>query len=134
MPKKNRNKYSGIIRCLNYLSGENKNNILTKLGLSEDDFEFDSSLKLVDKIENLMKDICEELYHFDIILSQHHDGFEGDFIQYLKLNGNDVDEELINFLKKAKLKNLHNFINEVECNLQISQYARKSILVRFLYE
>ena len=54
----------------------------------------------------------------------------------IKLDGSpaELKENPLKFLKKAKLKNLHEFINENDIDISINNTNKESILVRFLNE
>lgn len=135
VPKKNQNRYAGILRSLSYLSNEQKEELLKKTRLTDEDFYFDKSLRVNTKVESNMQCICDYFRNKGIFLSQHSEGFEKDFVDFLKLCGNDVDEvETISYLKNAKLKNLHEFINENDFIVKVDDNSKKSILVNFLYE
>ena len=54
--------------------------------------------------------------------------------EILLLNGNEINDDTINYLKKAKLKNLHRFITEGNYKIDLNEKTKKSILVSFLYE
>ena len=86
-------------------------------------------------IESKISDICNLLRKNNIIFSQHNEGFERDFIEYIKLDEkNEVTEEAIKFLKQAKLKNLHYFIDEYNIDITVNDNNKNSVLVGFLYD
>ncbi len=128
------NQYAGILRCINFLTEKEQNEFYEKVNLKKDDFIFNKELATNEIVENKMDDICAFFYNKNIFLSKHKDGFEGDFIEFLKLNGNEINDDTINYLKKAKLKNLHRFITEGNYKIDLNEKTKKSILVSFLYE
>ncbi|MCR4662015.1 MAG: AAA family ATPase [Clostridia bacterium] len=134
-PKKTERRYAGILRCISYLAEDDKIKFYESIGVEENDFSFSPSDEMKDKIECKMDDICSFFYSKGIFLSKHHNGFEGDFLEFLSLNDNVFDyNELLDYLKMAKLKNLHSFISEEKFKLKITDKSKNSILVRFLYE
>ena len=128
------NQYAGILRCINFLTEKEQNEFYEKVNLKKDDFIFNKELATNEIVENKMDDICAFFYNKNIFLSKHKDGFEGDFIEFLELNGSEINDDTINYLKKAKLKNLHRFITEGNYKIDLNEKTKKSILVSFLYE
>ena len=45
-----------------------------------------------------------------------------------------MTEDVIDYLKLAKLKNLHSFINEYNIDINVYDFNKNSILVSFLYD
>lgn len=133
-PSRDKKRYAGIIRCLDILSDEENNLFYEATGLKRDDFFFDVSNENNSIVEEKMDIICDFFYKKRILFSKHTNGFEGDFIDFLRLNENNIDEEVINYLKKAKLKNLHFFIQDHKLNISLNDKTKKSILVSFIYE
>lgn len=126
--------YAGIIRCISFLTETDKNEFYNSIQLNKEDFIFDKDLDINKKVEEKMDQICSFFYKKNIFISSHKDGFEGDFEEFLKLNDNEINDSVIQYLKKAKLKNLHNFITENKYKIELNEKTKKSILVRFLYE
>ena len=135
VPKKDEWRYAGLERCIQFLDKEQINKLQTLLNTSDFNFRVNSEDERIEEIEKNIDEICNILYENKIIFSNHHEGFERDFIEYIKSNNrNTVDEEAIKFLKKAKLKNLHYFIEEYEIDIKINDKNKNNVLVGFLYE
>lgn len=135
VPKKDEWRYAGLERCIQFLDKEQINKLQTLLNTSDFNFRVNSEDERIEEIEKNIDEICNILYENKIIFSNHHEGFERDFIEYIKSNNrNTVDEEAIKFLKKAKLKNLHYFIEEYEIDIKVNDKNKNNVLVGFLYE
>ena len=135
VPKKDEWRYAGLERCIQFLDDEQINKLQTLLNTSDFNFRINSEDERIEEIEKNIDEICNILYDNKIIFSNHHEGFERDFIEYIKSNDrNTVDEETIKFLKKAKLKNLHYFIEEYEIDIKVNDKNKNNVLVGFLYE
>lgn len=79
-----------------------------------------------------MIEIQELFERYGIYLSIGHDGFEEDFLKFIgqsKIDNNDME-----YLKKAKLKNLHNYIIDGNISFEINDGNKSSILLRFMDE
>lgn len=135
VPHKEEFRYAGLERCIEYIPDATKEELKKILNVDSLEFRFtDRNVKL-SIVEQKIDNICSLLMKNNILFSNHNEGFEKDFIDYLKLNpNNDVSSEAISFLKEAKLKNLHDFINEYDIDIKITDENKKSILVSFLYE
>lgn len=128
-------KYAGILRCLSYVSSDDANNLFNKTKLNKNDLIFDSALELNQVVEDKMNEICEFFKQKGILLSKHKLGFEKDLTEFLQLCGNTIEEDkIVKYLKQAKLKNLHEFINEEDYKIVINEESKKSILINFIYE
>lgn len=135
VPKREEYRYAGLERCIQFLNDDAKEKLKKLLNVEELKFRFTNIEKKLDVVENNIEDICNLLRENRIIFSHHNDGFEKDFIEYIKLNSNNtVTDEAIDFLKQAKLKNLHYFINEYNIDIKVNENNRNSVLVGFLYD
>ena len=83
--------------------------------------------------ENNLSNILEIFKRNNIYLQMHNDGFEKDFLDFIGYCKKDYDE-VINYLKEAKLINLHLFINDEKIKLLIDDNNKNNILVSFLYD
>lgn len=63
-------------------------------------------------------------------LSISHVGFEYDFLEFIE--SDNIDDKDMEFLKKAKLKNLHEYVIEQQIPIMITEKNKDSILVRFM--
>lgn len=63
-------------------------------------------------------------------LSISHEGFEYDFLEFIE--SDNIDDKDMEFLKKAKLKNLHEYVIEQQIPIMITEKNKDSILVRFM--
>ena len=135
VPKKNQYRYAGLERCIQYLTEEDKKELGVLLGTKNFEFRVNNEYERIEKVENNIDKICEILERNSIIFSKHHNGFEEDFIEYISANSkNYVSSEMISFLKKAKLKNLHDIIEEYSIDITINEWNKNNKLVGFLYE
>ena len=132
--KDNKKIYAGITRCISYLP-ENKKDKLKEIlsfeNLDVSNFEFDESEDKIEIIENNMDKICELFKNNNILFSEHHDGFEKDFLEYIGYSEEDY-LDVMDYLKKAKLTNLHTFILENDIDISISDKNKDSILLGFI--
>ena len=135
VPRKKEYRYAGLERCIQFLNDDAKEKLKKLLNVEELEFRFTNIEKKLDVVENNIEDICNLLRENRIIFSPHNDGFEKDFIDYINLNSNNtLTDEAIDFLKQAKLKNLHYFINEYNIDIKVNDNNRNSVLVGFLYD
>lgn len=135
VPHTNLYRYAGLERCIQYLSEDGKDKLKKLLGIENLEFRFENETNKMPLVEEKISEICDLLNNEHILFSEHNDGFERDLIEYLKLNpNNNVSDESISMLKKAKLKNLHYFINEYNLDIKVCTENKNSILVGFLYE
>ena len=135
VPRREEYRYAGLERCIQFLNDDAKEKLKKLLNVEELEFRFTNIEKKLDVVENNIEDICNLLRENRIIFSHHNDGFEKDFIEYIKLNSNNtVTDEAIDFLKQAKLKNLHYFINEYNIDIKVNENNRNSVLLGFLYD
>ena len=126
--------YAGITRSLKYLNKDSKEKLqqLLNFDLSDlNNFECDEGKTEIYEIEEHMKEICEIFKSSRIIFSNHHKGFEKDFLDYINYTKEDYDE-IIDNLKSAKLINLHEFINNNEVDISIDKNDKNSILLGFI--
>jgi putative ATP-dependent endonuclease of OLD family len=126
-------RYAGIERMYNSLDDEKQDEfrkILKVESIQKETFRFESEETKSQLIEANMKEICDFFEKERIFISMHHDGFEKDFIDFL---GSNYGDEEIYYLKNAKLKNLHSFIEENGIKLSVNDENKSSILVRFIY-
>ena len=126
--------YAGITRCIKYLSTEGQEKlkkVLSFENLETKNFEFlDGHIK-IKNIEDKMNDICNIFKENKILLSNHNEGFEKDFLDFIGYNGKDY-QDIINYLKEAKLTNLHSFITDNNIDISINENNKNSILLGFI--
>lgn len=135
VPRKEEYRYAGLERCIQFLNDDAKEKLKKLLNVEELEFRFTNIEKKLDRVENHIEDICNLLKENRIIFSNHNEGFEKDFIEYIKLSSNNtVTDEAIDFLQQAKLKNLHYFINEYNIDIKVNEKNKNSVLVGFLYD
>ena len=135
VPRIDEYRYAGLERCIEYISSEAQEELKKLLGIEKLEFRFKDRETKIQSVEDKMDDICKLLHKNNILFSKHNDGFEQDLIDYLNMNPkNNISDEAISFLKQAKLKNLHTFINEYNVDIKICSSNMKSVLVCFLYE
>lgn len=128
-------RYAGLERCAEYLSVEAQDELKQLLNIETLNFRFNDKDAKLQIVEDNIEDICKLLMKNNILFSEHNEGFEKDLIDYLNLNSNNtISEEAISFLKQAKLKNLHTFINEYNVDISVCENNKTSILVSFVYE
>lgn len=127
--------YAGLTRAIGYLNDESKKEIMSVLKFSDlqtKNFWFQNDNRL-EIIENNLSNILEIFKRNNIYLQMHNDGFEKDFLDFIGYCKKDYDE-VINYLKEAKLINLHLFINDEKIKLLIDDNNKNNILVSFLYD
>lgn len=135
VPRIDEYRYAGLERCIEYISSEAQEELKKLLGIEKLEFRFKDRETKIQSVEDKMDDICKLLRKNNILFSKHNDGFEQELIDYLNMNPkNNISDEAISFLKQAKLKNLHTFINEYNVDIKICSSNMKSVLVCFLYE
>ena len=128
-------RYAGLERCIEYLSKEAKENLKKILDIKELKFRFKNKDTKLQNVEGKIEAISSLLLKNNILFSKHNEGFEKDFIDYIRANpNNDITDDAISYLKQAKLKNLHSFINDYDIDIKICKSNEDSILVSFLYE
>lgn len=129
-------RYAGLERCIKYINQESKDElkkILKWKNLEKENFRFEGNEEKIDSIEENIEKISQILFNNGILFSTHNDGFEKDFLDYINYS-QELYQEAFDFLKQAKLKNLHEFICENNIDIKINQTNKKSILVRFVNE
>lgn len=127
--------YAGLTRAIGYLNEESKQKIMEILefdNLESKNFWFENDERIA-KVEQKMEDILKILRENNIYLQKHNEGFEKDFLEFIEYSKKDTNE-VIAYLKEAKLINLHTFINDEEIKLSLSEKNSNNILVSFLYE
>ena len=135
VPYKPLKRYAGIERVLKCLDEKGEielSNILGVNQISEDIFRFDATLDSDSNIELQMSEIQGLFERYRIYLSIGHDGFEEDFLDFIgqdKISAADME-----YLKKAKLKNLHKYIMDEGISFEINEENKSSILLRFMNE
>ena len=132
----NKYRYTGLKRAYKYLSNVNKNKILTILSITNeeellDKLTCDEGVLEIPLIEQKMLEIQEICKLDNVLLSEHHEGFEKDFLDYLSVPEENYIEEM-KYLKSAKLKNLHEYINENNKDITIKETNKDSILLGFV--
>lgn len=132
---KNTKYYAGLTRAISYLNDESKEKIKSVLNFSNlqtKNFWFQNDKRL-EIIENNLSNILKIFKRNNIYLQMHNNGFEKDFLDFIDYSKEDYDE-VINYLKEAKLINLHLFINDENIKLLIDDNNKNNILVSFLYD
>ena len=100
--------------------------------ISENTFRFDANFDSDSNIELKMLEIQALFEKYGIYLSIGHDGFEEDFLDFI---GKDkICKDDMQYLKKAKLKNLHKYIMDENISFEINEKNKSSILLRFMNE
>lgn len=135
VPYKPLKRYAGIERVLECLDEEGKNKLIKILEdkqINENTFKFNEDYESNEFIESKMKEIQELFEEYGIYLSIGHNGFEEDFLEFI--GEGRICEDDIEYLKKAKLKNLHNYIIDGSISFEINDNNRSSILLRFMDE
>ncbi len=128
--------YAGITRSLKYLSEESQTELKKILNFDITDlknFECKNEEKEIFIIEEQMDNICKIFKKDGIFFSNHHMGFEKDFLDYINYTKEDYNEIMDN-LKSAKLINLHEFINNNKIDISIDKNDRNSILLGFVID
>ena len=129
-------RYAGLERCIKYLNEQSKEKIKQLLGwdnLNKERFRFDGENAKIKIIEEKISDIANIMRENNILISIHNDGFEKDFLDYIEYP-QDKYKEAFEYLKKAKLKNLHEFICENDIDISINDNNKNSILLGFMNE
>lgn len=133
VPHIDRKRYAGLERTIGCINEDSKNQICSILGvdkINKETFRFDSSKSKDDKIEEKMKDLQEVFIKNGIFISIDHNGFEGDFLEFI--GSEKIDKNDMEYLQAAKLKNLHLYVQENNIEIAISDKNKNSILVRFM--
>lgn len=127
--------YAGLTRAIGYLNDESKKEIMDILkfeDLKTERFWFINDERL-EAVEQNMYEILQILKKNNIYLQKHNDGFEKDFLEFIDYSKKDMND-IISYLREAKLINLHVFINDEQINLSINENNCNNILVSFLYD
>ena len=133
VPYKDQKRYAGYDRVLDSLSVDSIESLKTLLEIEEiskETFRFPLTENNNPEIENKILQINKILEKDGIYISEHHNGFEEDLLKFIeedKIDDNDLD-----YLKKAKLKNLHSYILENDIPIKITEKNKDSVLVRFV--
>lgn len=133
---KNIYRYAGFERCIKYISQDSRiklKSLLNWKDFNKDRFRFEGEDAKIDNIEKNIIEISNILYESGVLFSIHNDGFEKDFLDYINYE-QEKYMDAFKFLKKAKLKNLHEFICENAIDIRINETNKNSILVRFINE
>lgn len=129
-------RYAGLERCIKYLKTQSKEKLKQVLGwddLNKEKFRFDGENTKIKRIEDKITDIVNIMREDNILISNHNDGFEKDFLDYIEYP-QEKYKEAFEYLKKAKLKNLHEFISENNIDISINDNNKDSILLGFMNE
>ena len=129
-------RYAGLERCIKYLKTQSKEKLKQVLGwddLNKEKFRFDGENTKIKIIEDKITDIVNIMREDNILISNHNDGFEKDFLDYIEYP-QEKYKEAFEYLKKAKLKNLHEFISENNIDISINDNNKDSILLGFMNE
>ena len=130
---KKRKYLAGYARAYSFLDDSAKNQFKSLVGLQpteEVSFYYDKLSKSA--IETNALKIIKLMEANGIILSRHHDGFERDFLDFIGVKSGRKD--IIDYLKEAKLKNLHNYFVSNNIKFEICKKNKKSPLIRFMYD
>ena len=133
VPNIDKKRYAGYDRVLNCLSEESKKKLCTLLGKDEIDketFRFDATKEMDEWIEEKIDKINSIFESEGIYISSGHNGFEEDFLDFI--GESLIDSEDLEYLKEAKLKNLHKYVQEKGIVLNITEDNKNSVLVRFM--
>lgn len=127
--------YAGITRCISYLGDEGREKVKKILGIEDlsnsKNFRFTNKNEKLELIENNIDKLCGVVKENKILLSKHNLGFEKDFLDYIQYNEEDYDD-IIKYLKDAKLTNLHKFIVDHSIDIKINEANKTSILLGFV--
>lgn len=129
-------RYAGLERCIKYLKIQSKEKLKQALGwddLNKEKFRFNGENTKIKIIEDKITDIVNIMREDNILISNHNDGFEKDFLDYIEYP-QEKYKEAFEYLKKAKLKNLHEFICENNIDISINDNNKDSILLGFMNE
>ena len=132
---KDKKYYAGLTRAIGYLSKDSKDKLKEILNfddLKPENFSFRNDERIY-IVENNMPNILNLFKDEGIYLQAHNIGFEKDFLDFIRYSKEDYDD-VIDYLKEAKLINLHLFINEEKVKLLISDDNKDNILVSILYD
>lgn len=133
VPRIEKKRYAGFDRtvgCLDKKSLEDLCKLLDIKKITKETFRFDSSLENNELIEQKMNDLQSIFIRNGVYISSRHDGFEGDFQEFI---GKDkLTDEDVRYLQEAKLKNLHSFVQDNNIEIKITEENKSSILVRFM--
>lgn len=135
VPKINKKRYAGIERVLDCLDEDSMKKLCKLLNvekIEKETFRFPAEKEANDKIEEIMYDIQNIFATNGVFLSVGHNGFEEDLFSFLEYE--EIPEEDMNYLKEAKLKNLHTYVIENNIKFVVNDGNKNSILVRFMYE
>lgn len=129
-------RYTGLKRAYKYLSQDNKNMILSLLSVKDEESLLQALTcaeeeRTIPLIEEKMPEIIEICKKDKVLFSNHHDGFEKDFLDYLSISEPQYSEDF-KYLKSAKLKNLHEYITENNIDITINETNKNSILLGFV--
>ena len=98
-------RYAGLERCIKYLKTQSKEKLKQVLGwddLNKEKFRFDGENTKIKIIEDKMTDIVNIMREDNILISNHNDGFEKDFLDYIEYP-QEKYKVAFEYLKKAKL-------------------------------
>lgn len=129
-------RYTGLLRIYKYLSEENKKKMLDVYSLESEDslkdfLTCEDGKRVIDKVEENMDAVIRICQDDNVLLSNHHNGFEEDFLNYLGMGGADFEKEM-KYLKSAKLMNLHEYITENNIDIKITENNKNSVLLGFV--
>lgn len=133
VPKIDKKRYAGYDRTLDCLSEASKielAELLSKESINKESFRFDSIHSTDDLIELKLCEINKIFEKNKIFISSHHSGFEQDFLEFI--GESEIDALDLEYLKEAKLKNLHKYVHENQIPIKINESNVDSILLRFM--
>lgn len=129
--------YAGISRVYECLDEESKKELSVLLqikDLNKSNFKIDDGKRTNSNLEKNMKDIVKIFKRNRVLLSQHHKGFEKDFVDFI--GEKEKAKEYMDFLKEAKLRNLHELIVEKHLieKMKITQANKDLPIVGFYHD
>lgn len=88
--------------------------------------EWDNNPIIENKIHNIVNIYAKN----GVYISVGNNGFEEDLLEFIgsdKIHADDLD-----YLKEAKLKNLHKYLLENNIDISITEKNKESVLLRFM--
>ena len=130
VPKIDEYRYAGLERCFECLDDEGKKKFYEIVGNNNDKFRFAKGNESDNCYATKMGLIVELFYKYNVILSNHNEGFEKDFLEYL--GRKDTFKDDFEELRESKLKNLHKFVMDNKIDVKITKSNKNNPLVRFV--
>lgn len=129
-------RFSGVQRALNMLSTAECDELNQQLGfiLTPKSLIAEKDSSDFQKIIDNMGDILTTLYKFGVYVHPlEENGFEYAFASFIGLK-DEEKHQVIDELKKSKMKNLHYFLESNNNDLVVNDSNNSNILVRFAYD